>query len=247
MGLLGVGLLFSVGHLGRPRRGPLALLRVGRSPLSNEVVVVLVTVVAGLAALLFPTAQPLAEGAALAALLGSVLALLTLGIVYRLRSQLTWKGPPSAQPFLLGAAFGATLLLGVLPDGTRARGELLILLLLLADGLLVLERFRRTASALRQGTPAHPFIMRRRVEGFLLRILTGTLLPAGAILWRRPDVAGVLLFLNLFLDRFLFYGLGVRADTEAEVERVEGALRRRALEADRGGASDSTLSRAREG
>ncbi len=38
--LLAVGLLFSVGHLGRPSRGAFALIRVGRSPLSNEVLVV---------------------------------------------------------------------------------------------------------------------------------------------------------------------------------------------------------------
>ena len=52
---LGVGFLSSVGHLGRRLRGHLALIRVGRSPLSNEVLLL------GLALLVSGAGTGLAE------------------------------------------------------------------------------------------------------------------------------------------------------------------------------------------
>ena len=53
-GLLAVGLLASVGHLGRPLRGYLALARVGSSPLSTEVSIVAVVVIAALLGVFLP-------------------------------------------------------------------------------------------------------------------------------------------------------------------------------------------------
>jgi hypothetical protein len=67
--------------------------------------------------------------------------------------------------------------------------------------------------------------MPQRGNAFVLRILLGILLPAVALLSGLREVAALSLFLNLFLDRFLFYGLAVRDDTEAEVKRTENALR----------------------
>jgi hypothetical protein len=67
--------------------------------------------------------------------------------------------------------------------------------------------------------------MGQRGAAFTLRILLGLLVPAGALLWGAWEVAGLCLFLNLFLDRFLFYGFVVRSNTEAEVMRAETALR----------------------
>ncbi|MFH1765916.1 MAG: hypothetical protein ABIF09_17145, partial [Gemmatimonadota bacterium] len=141
--------------------------------------------------------------------------------------QLTWSGPVVVQPFVLGIAFGLTVLLGHLPVGTRARGELLILLVLLVDGLFVWERTRRIADVLSRGVPTHPRFLGRRGATVFIRILLGILLPAGALLRGWAELAGVFLFLNLFLDRFLFYGLAVRCTTEGEVERAETALRTR--------------------
>jgi DMSO reductase anchor subunit len=223
--LLGVGLLFSVGHLGRPFRSALALFRIGRSPLSNEVLVVGVALAASLVSLALPAGHFLVVPLTVTALVSSVLTLLALGLVYRLPGQLTWGGPVLAQPLVLGVAFGLTVLLGALPAGTRARGELLILLILLVDGLLVWERTRRTAGVLNRGVPTHPRFLGQRGSAVILRILMGILLPAAALLWGRSELAGIFLFLNLFLDRFLFYGLAVRCGTEAEVERAETALR----------------------
>jgi len=226
--LLAVGLLFSVGHLGRPLRSPLALFRVGRSPLSNEVLVLGVTLASSLVAVLLPAGHPLVAPLSVTVLVTSLLTLLALGLVYRLPGQLTWAGPVLIHPLVLGIAFGLTVLLGDLPTGTRARGELLILVFLLVDGLLVWERTRRIGGALRRGLPAQPSVMGQRGAAFTFRILLGILLPAFALLWGRWELAGLCLFLNLFLDRFLFYGFVVRDDTESEVMRVEAALRARA-------------------
>ncbi|MCJ7630316.1 MAG: hypothetical protein MUO50_18230, partial [Longimicrobiales bacterium] len=109
--------------------------------------------------------------------------------------------------------------------GTRARAELLILLFLLVDGILVWERSWRMTDALSRGVPTHPRFLGRRGSTVFLRVLLGILLPAGALLRGWAELAAVFLFLNLFLDRFLFYGLAVRCTTEAEVERAEMALR----------------------
>ncbi|MCK5653083.1 MAG: hypothetical protein KAJ42_16970, partial [Gemmatimonadetes bacterium] len=162
------------------------------------------------------------------ALVGSFLTLLALGLVYRLPGQLTWAGPVLIHPLVLGIAFGLTILLVALPAGTGARGELLILVILLVDGLLVWERTRRIGGALHRGLPAQPRFMGQRGAAFTFRILLGILLPAAALLWGRRELAGLCLFLNLFLDRFLFYGFVVRGNTEAEVMRAEAALRARA-------------------
>ncbi|MBT8396759.1 MAG: dimethyl sulfoxide reductase anchor subunit [Gemmatimonadetes bacterium] len=225
--LLGVGLLFSVGHLGRPLRGPLALVRVGKSPLSNEVLFVSLALAAGIFGLAMPAGHALKSPMALGAAMASVPVLVALGFVYRLSGQLTWRGTAPFHPLVLGAGFGMTLLLGSLPLGAQARGELLVLLVLLIDGLLVWERSWRIANALRSGLPSHPGLMDQRGSALVLRVLLGNLLPAVALLSGWRELAGFSLFLNLFFDRFLFYGLAVRHTTESEVMKVEAALRAR--------------------
>ena len=224
-GLLAAGLLFSVGHLGRPLRGPFALYRVGKSSLSNEVVAVGVAAAASLLALALPGGHPLVGPVSVIALASSFLTLLALSLVYRLPGQLTWTGSTLVHPLVLGVALGLTLQLGRLPEGTQARGELLVLGILLVDGLLVWDRSRRVGSALQLGVPAHPRIMAERIASSVLRTLLGVLFPAIALLSGWLEVAGIGLFLNLFLDRFLFYGLAVRANTEAEIMKTEAALR----------------------
>ena len=222
--LLGVGLLFSMGHLGRPMRGPLALVRVGRSSLSNEVLIVGIALVAGLIGIALPAGHALRLPVTLAASVASLPVLLALGLVYRLPGQLTWRGMAVLHPLILGTGFGLTLLLGSLPLGAQARGELLVLLILLMDGLLVWERSRRIVSALRKGLPGHPGLMGQRGSALILRVLLGILLPAVALLSGWRELAGLSLFLNLLFDRFLFYGLAVRQTTEFEVMKVESAL-----------------------
>jgi len=223
--LLALGLLLSVGHLGRPFRSAFSLSRVGRSPLSNEVLVLGVALVTSLGSVTLPPGHSLLAPLSATALVSSVLTLLALGLVYRLPGQLTWAGPVFAQPLILGLAFGLTVLQGTLPAGTRARAELLILVILLADGLLVWERTRRITRVLHRGVPSHPRVQGQKGTALILRIIMGVLLPAGALSAGWSELAGALLFLNLFLDRTLFYGLAVHSDTEAEVGRVVTALR----------------------
>ena len=109
--LLATGLLVSLGHLGRKRRAGLAVRGAGRSALSNE------ALLAGLAL----AAAALAAGLDLAgaharavatALAGAVNAafLVSIGLVYRIRGQRTWRGFSAATPLTGGLAFGAIAL-----------------------------------------------------------------------------------------------------------------------------------------
>ncbi len=222
--LLGFGLLLSVGHLGRPFRGPFALARVGKSRLSNEVLVVGVALGASLFSAALGDGHPLAGWLGVAAMAGSVLTLLAVGVLYRLPAQLTWSGPTVLQPLVLGVGLGLSILHGSLSEGAQARGDLLIFLVLFLDGSLLWERMGQITSALARGTPVRPKLMGRRGPALVLRVTLGVLLPAAALLGARPDLAAASLSLNLVLDRFLFYGLAVRAGTDAEVSRVDAFL-----------------------
>ena len=104
--LLALGFLSSAGHLGRPLRGPLALVRVGKSPLSTEVLLVGIAVATGLLGVVLPSDHGLVPPLSVAAILSSVPLLLVLGLVYNLPNQLTWRGLTPAQPFVLGLGFG---------------------------------------------------------------------------------------------------------------------------------------------
>lgn len=222
--LLGLGLVVSMGHLGRPLRGPLALSRVGKSPLSNEVLVVSLAALASLLTIAFPQGGPTYGALGTLALVCSFLTLLSLGFVYRLPGQLSWAGAAPFHPLIQGLGFGLAVLLNSLPEGAEARGALLFLFILFLDGILIWERTRRIGRALGQGIPAQPRFMAQRGGTVSLRILMGVLLPAVAVLWNRPGLAVVSLAMSLLLDRFLFYGLAVLDNTESEVARVEAAL-----------------------
>jgi hypothetical protein len=149
-------------------------------------------------------------------------------------------------PLVLGFGFGCTVLLFTLPTGTQARAELLVLALLLVDGLLVWERILRIGTALAVGVPAQPRFMDRRWVTFSFRLVLGVFLPAAALLSDRVELACLSLFTNLLLDRFLFYGLGVSQNTEAEVLRVEAALVTPTASGDRAGESFPTPLRVNE-
>ena len=222
--LLAVGFLISVAHLGRRSRGHLALIRVGRSPLSNEVLLVAL-------ALLFSGAGTVLAGdtvlygpLSVAGLAFAFLLLPTLGSVYKLPGQLSWTGSSLIQPLVLGLEIGFTFLLRELPEGALARGELMVLVVLMVDGLVVWERTRRLGLAVKRGLPVHPGILRQRGALFSLRLLLGVLIPASALLWGWRELALLGLSMNLLLDRVLFYGLAIRETTEAGLMRVSSVL-----------------------
>lgn len=222
--LLSLGLLSSVGHLGRPTRGHRALRRVGKSPLSNEVAIVGLATAVALLAALFPMDGAVGAGLGLASVLLAIPVLLSVGFVYRLPGHLTWNGLAPYHPLVLGLGFGLVVLLGWLPEGARARGEFLVLSALIVDAVFIWERASRLVEAPGRGVPVHPRLVDQRISALTLRVLLGIMLPVVALLSGWRELAALSLFLNLFLDRFLFYGLAVRVTTEAEVMKAEMAL-----------------------
>jgi hypothetical protein len=179
---------------------------------------------AALLAVLFPSRAVLGAGSGLTYVFLAVPVLLTVGLVYRVPGQITWSGLAPYHPLLLGSVFGLAVLLSWLPEGAQARGEFLVLSVLILDAVFVWERARRVGGAVQQGSPVHPKVMNQRSSALSLRVLLGILLPAVALLAGLRGLATMSLFVNLFFDRWLFYGLAVRANTEAEVMKVEIAL-----------------------
>lgn len=222
--LLAGGFLVSAGHLGRRFRGPMALIRVGRSPLSNEVLLVALALLLNGGGLILGPDTTLYGPLSMTGLACALLLLPALGQVYNLPGQLTWTGPSLIQPLVLGLGIGLTFLLRELPESASARGELMILVVLLVDGLLVWERTRRVGVAVTRGLPVHPGILRQRGALFSLRVLLGILVPASALLWGWRELTLLTLSLNLLLDRVLFYGLAMRESTEAGLMRVSAVL-----------------------
>jgi len=231
--LMGAGLAVSALHLGQPLRGYRALARVGRSPLSDEIVALGTTLVLTLAAAFLPGDHPAAPVLWTGAAIFALLTLLAVGRIYKLPGQLTWSGPAVVQPLVLGLGLGLTVLLGHLDEGVRGRAELIVLLVFAADGLLVWERTRRLSRSLARGVPVHPGLMEVRAAGLGLRVVLGVLGPAAALLGGLPALATGSLSMNLILDRVLFYGLAILSSTEAEVRTVEALLRTQPL-GDRG-------------
>jgi hypothetical protein len=182
------------------------------------------TLVAILLFWILPADHVLAAPVSLTAQVGCLLTLVALGLVYRLPGQLTWQGSSVIHPLILGVGLGATYHLPSLPDSVRARGELVVLLVLCLDGLAIWERARRTGTAPTGGLPVHPGFSAHKAPLFSARILAGVLVPAAALLQGRPDLTLWSLAVNLILDRFLFYGLAYRATVESEVSRVEAVL-----------------------
>lgn len=223
-GSVAAGVLVSAGHLGRPLRGGLAILRLGRSPLSNEVAVVAATALAAVGALVVPADQLMGDFLALLAMAGSPAMLVALALVYRLPGQRAWGGAALTQPLVAGTCVGLLVLLVVgratLPQGA----PLLFYGLILADSLVFVLRWRQIETSLPLGEATHPAVQKLRGPFSILRVLTVDLLPVLAVFAGRPVTGAVVLALGLFLDRWLFYGLAVRHTTEAGLRRVERIL-----------------------
>ena len=110
---LAAGLLVSMLHLGRRSRALLAARGTGRSHLSGEIVLAGATLAVGLGMLaMYSQAQrePLARTAAGAI---AVLFLLSIGRVYRLKGQRTWRGASILLPLTTGLVCGEVFLWAV--------------------------------------------------------------------------------------------------------------------------------------
>jgi hypothetical protein len=224
-GLLALGIAFSTLHLGRPFRAGLAVRGVGRSALSNEILVAAVTVLAAGMVVLGPQGHPLTSSVGTLVPLLSLGVLATLGLVYGLPGQPAWRGLVIVGPLALGLVFG----LGMQTawgawGGARPLPDALVVALLL-DLFLTVARGVGLEEARRLGRASHPGIFHRRAAILGGRVLLVDLLPPlGFFLgWGLPAVA--VLLAGVMLDRFAFYGLAVEKTTEAEVGRVEAMIR----------------------
>jgi DMSO reductase anchor subunit len=222
--LLGTGFLISARHLGRPLRGPLALRGMGRSPLSNEVAALAVTLTGALLGAALPSGHPLQAVSDLVAGIGSIAFLLAVGVVYRLPGQLAWRGAVVFHPLVLGTAWG--LLTAAPRLGSPATGAILraVLVALLLDGVLVLIRNAAMERAGREGSASYPGVFRFRGLVMGARLASSALLTPLALLEGQWEMAVGALSLACLLDRFGFYALAVRQTTESEVARVEALL-----------------------
>ncbi|MFO7693192.1 MAG: hypothetical protein R6V57_08930 [Vicinamibacterales bacterium] len=219
--LLAAGLLVSLGHLGRKRRAPLSGRGAGRSALSNE----------ALAAGLALAAAALAAGLDLAgahvrtvtAIAGAVNAafLVSMGLVYRIRGQRTWRGFSAATPLTGGLAFGAIAVQTSAGTGGVFVGTLLFIA---ADALIFSRRWRDVAGiAFTESTLANPWFVNRSqllaARFFLFDVIPFFLLAV------TPTPAAVLVAAaGLVVDRFSFYALAVQHTTEHEIAGVEAQI-----------------------
>jgi anaerobic dimethyl sulfoxide reductase subunit C (anchor subunit) len=218
--LLGAGLVVSTVHLGRPFRAPLASLGLGRSRLSAEVVVTGVALLLGIATALLPHVSPvldLTTAAAAAALL------VTLGLVYALPGQQTWRGAVVWMPLTTGVAFAAVALAAFRGEASVAIGAVATAALAADTALVVVRRM----SLVRPKTPLaprYPSVFARRQVLLAARFALVDILPGCCLLAGLPAAAAGLLGLGILVDRVAFYGFASQHTTEAEVRQVEAVI-----------------------
>jgi DMSO reductase anchor subunit len=217
-GLLGLSLAVSLAHLGRRRRFPLALRGVGRSALTNEVILVVATLAGAVALALVhavhPTLVPWVRGGT--AVLGSGF-LVSLALVYRVPGTPTWNGATLAAPLAGGWLFGAVWHSAFAPLALVGPAVGLVVL----DSLLLAARWQTVATA--RGLPAHPHAFARRSHLFLLRFLVLDVVTA-ILVTLDANAAIVTAAAGLALERLVFYTLAVHATIESEVEEVEAVI-----------------------
>jgi DMSO reductase anchor subunit len=218
--LLAAGLAVSLAHLGRPLRAPLAAIGLGRSRLSAEVVSAGVALALGIAAAALPYVSPVLD---LVTAFAALTFLVTLGLVYSLPGQQTWRGPVVWMPLSSGLGFGAVALAGQWGGSVVAVGAVAVLVLAADTALLVV---RRLALAWPPAgfAPAHPSLFARRDLVLALRLLLVDIVPGICLFGGLPKGAAGLLALGIFVDRLSFYGFAGQRTTESEVRRVEGLI-----------------------
>lgn len=221
-GLLLLAAVASAGHLGRPARGPMALLGLGRSPLSNEVGALGLALVLAASTLVLPPG-PWTPFLGFTASLASVFFLLALGGVYVLPGQVAWRGFGAMSPLVMGFTWGVLLDLG-LPGGFPPPGGTMLWMAILADALLTGGRWRRMERWASRAQTAHPGAFRHRRVLMVIRMILATLATPVALRMGEWIPAVALFSLAILLDRLSFYALALRQTTESEVRRVESLL-----------------------
>jgi DMSO reductase anchor subunit len=212
--------LVSLAHLGRPVRAPLASLGLGRSLLCAEIVVAGVALVLGMATALFPYVSPVLDVATASA---AIALLVTLGLVYSLPGQQTWRGAAVWMPLTSGLGFSAVALAAVWGEALVAIGSVAAVALAADTALLVV---RRMALEWPQESLAarYPSVFARRQSILAARFALVDILPGCCLLAGLPTAAAGLLGAGILLDRVAFYGFASQHTTEAEVLQVERVI-----------------------
>jgi DMSO reductase anchor subunit len=216
--LLATGLAVSLGHLGRKSRAFLALRGVGRSALSNEVLIGGLALAAAVLAAGFSLAGRPWPAATAAAGAANAVFLLSVGVVYRIRGQRTWQGISTITPFMSGLAFGA---IGVASTAQASAVTRLALILVATDALVLSQRWRAIAAVASSGA-----LPRQGWRGlamqllgarfFLFDVMPFFLLASSHTTFAMPIAAA-----GLLVDRFGFYALALQHTTEDEIDHVD--------------------------
>jgi anaerobic dimethyl sulfoxide reductase subunit C (anchor subunit) len=218
--LLSAGLAASLAHLGRPLRAPRASAGLGRSLLSAEVLAAGAATVVGAAAAFLPFVSPVLDLAAAAA---AIVFLVTLGLVYALPGQQTWRGVVVWMPLTSGLGFGAVGLAAFWGEALAAIGAVAAVVLAADTALLVVRRLALVWPR-EPVAPRYPAVFARLQEILLVRFALVDIQP-GLCLFAGLRWTAVALFgLGILVDRVGFYGLAAQRTTESEVGRIEGIV-----------------------
>ncbi len=218
--LLGAGLVVSTAHLGRPIRAPLASRGLGQSRLSAEVAAVGLALLLGIATAVLPSLSPALD---LATAASAIALLVTLGLVYSLPGQRTWRGAVVWVPLTTGLGFSAVTLAASRGQVTDAIGAAAAVAVA-ADTALLASRWLSVARPRVPLAPRYASVFARRRPILVARFALVDVLPACCLLAGLPAGAVALLGLGILVDRITFYGLASQHTTEAEVGRVEAVI-----------------------
>jgi DMSO reductase anchor subunit len=218
--LLAAGLVVSLAHLGRPLRAPLVSGGLGRSRLSAEVVAGVVATLLGATAAFLPYVSPILD---VATALAAIVFLVTLGLVYTLPGQRTWRGVVVWVPLTSGLGFGAVGLAASWGEAMAAIGAVAAVALAADTALLIVRRLALVWPPA-PVAPRYPAIFARLQSILFARFALVDILPGCCLLASLRWTAVALLGLGILVDRVSFYGLAAQQTTESEVERVEGIL-----------------------
>lgn len=220
--LLATGLIVSLAHLGRPQGIFDTFRRVGRSRLSNEVILAGFALIGSSLSSVLPPAHSFFAPVWVLTLVACVSVLLSLGGIYRLPGRPGWGGPVALQPFTAGLVFGGVLWAASVAEPWPVSYAGLMAVVLFLD--LAITLWRGVVLHLAEAVPDHAGFFRLRNMFLPLRLALVDLLPALLLIGGSWRVAVVSVVIGVFLDRTLFYGLGAKRNTEAEVARVEKIL-----------------------
>jgi hypothetical protein len=151
----------------------------------------------------------------------NLLFLLSVGLVYRLKGQLTWRGFSVLTPLTGGLAFGAV----VLASSTGGTGDSRLALLLVSIDALVFSRRWREVVAI----PFSPAMLadpwqRSRSPLLAARLFLLDAVPFFALAVAPTPVAAVAAALGVAADRIGFYALALQQTTGREVAAVEARI-----------------------